>query len=98
MDASLALAPALRTLWLCNNNIGALANLHLAACLTELHLSHNRLTSVALLSQCPGPLQTLHLQVSVHGFCCFQGVGALVQDEAAAEGHAWCLMRMLHHA
>lgn len=67
MDASLRLAPALRTLSLCSNNIRGLASLDRATSLTELRLSHNCLTSVATIAHCPGTLQVLHLQVCVCG-------------------------------
>lgn len=69
MDASLTLAPALQVLCLCNNNIRSPANLHLASSLTELQLSHNRLTSLGTLLQCPGPLKILHLQVCICHCC-----------------------------
>ena len=64
MDSSLTLAPALRSLCLCNNNIRAIANLHLATALTELRLSHNAITEIGGLEGCTATLQVLHLQVS----------------------------------
>lgn len=82
MDASLTLAPALRTLRLGNNNIGAAENLQAASALTELQLSHNRLAAVALLAQCPGPLAKLHLQVNALCVPCMShmaGLPALVK-------------------